>query len=424
MNDFNLLLALLGGGILLMGLISKWLSASPFPPTLIALFIGMAVGPEGLDWLDLGTLGDQSSLLDHAARLALGIGLVGVALRIPSDFPRRRWRSIAVLVGVGMPVMWGISTLLIYWMLDLPLWLSALIGAAVTPTDPVASTSIMTGQVATENIPGRIRHLVSFDSGANDGLAYLFIFIPFLLFTEPTQEAIFLWLTKTLLWEVGAALVLGLFLGFAGGVLLKKCENLGAIEPEWRLVYTAALGLLAIGAGKLIHSDELLVVFAAAVTFDQVVSADDRNHEELGQEAVNRFFSIPIFVLLGAAIPWQGWEDLGWPGIAMTLAILLLRRPLTILLLRPFLPEIRNLPDTLFAGWFGPIAVAAIYYAALMHEKLQEPQIWNVVSLVICLSVVLHGLSAAPLTRFYGKVTGYREEIKKKRKEEEARQDK
>jgi NhaP-type Na+/H+ or K+/H+ antiporter len=300
--------------------------------------------------------------------------------------------------------MWAISTALVYVILDLPFWLSALIGAAVTPTDPVAASPIVTGAVAEENLPDRVRHAISFDSGANDGLAYLFLFLPFLMLTKSADEALSHWLSTTLLWEVGAATLFGLLIGYFSGKLLQTAERWRTIDQDWRLIYTVALAFFAAGAGKLIHSDEVLVVFAAAAAFDQVVSASDRKNEEHGQEAVNRFFAIPIFIILGTAIPWDGWHKLGWTGVLLACSILLLRRPVTLLLLRPLLPDVRNAMDALFIGWFGPIAVAALYYASMMEHKLSEPVIWHVVSLIICASIFAHGLTGAPLTKLYGRI--------------------
>lgn len=408
MNDFNGIIAVLGGIILMLGLASKRLAASPLPPSLIALLIGIGIGPAALNLIDLKLLGDQADILEKAARLALGIGLVGVALRIPSEYPRRNWRAMLGLIGLGMPLMWAISTALIYLILDLPFWLAALIGAAVTPTDPVAATAIVTGAVAEENIPERIRHAISFDSGANDGLAYPFIFLPFLLASMPMGDALSDWFLKTIAWEVGAAVFFGLLTGFIAGKLLQQAEGRDTIESDWRLVYTVALAFFAVGAGKLIQVNEVLAVFATAIAFDQVVSAADRKNEEQGQETVNRFFAIPIFILLGIAIPWEGWQELGWRGVLLACAVLLLRRPVTLLLLRPILPGIRGVPDALFVGWFGPMAVAAIYYASMMEHLLGEPVIWDVVSLVACASVLAHGITGAPLTRLYGDIAGNR----------------
>jgi sodium/hydrogen antiporter len=400
--------SLLGGIILVLGLASKKLAGSPVPPTVVALAIGVLLGPEVFNLINLEEMGERSTLLERAARLTLGIGLVGVALRVPREFPRRQWRGMLVVIGLGMLLMWAVSTGLVYFILGLPLWLAALVAAIITPTDPVAASPVVTGSVAEENIPERVRDTISFESGANDGLAFLFVFLPFLMLTRPASEALSHWLTHTLLWEVGVATVFGLLLGYTAGKLLQAAERNEMIRRDWRLIYTVALALLAVGAGKLIKSDEVLLVFAAGAMFTQVVNSDDRENEGQGQEAINRFFVVPIFVLLGTALPWSGWASLGWSGIVLVVAILLLRRPPVLLLLRPLIPTLRNRGDALFAGWFGPIAVAAIYYAMLMEHRLGEPVIWDVVSLVVCGSLLAHGISGAPLTRVYGRKVGLR----------------
>jgi NhaP-type Na+/H+ or K+/H+ antiporter len=67
------------------------------------------------------------------------------------------------------------------------------------------------------------------------------------------------------------------------------------------------------------------------------------------------------------------------------------------------MPGVRHPREALFAGWFGPVAVAAMYYASLMEHKLSEPRIWDVTSLIVCASVLAHGMTAAPLTRWLGR---------------------
>ncbi|MXQ14150.1 cation:proton antiporter [Microvirga makkahensis] len=403
MNNFNTVVALLGGAILILGLGSKWLSRSPLPPTLLALVVGVLVGPAVFNLIDPEVLGDRPSLMERAARLTLGIGLLGVALRIPRSYPRRNWREMLVLISLGMVLMWAISTTLVFLFLGVPFWMAALIGAIITPTDPVAASPIVAGELAEENIPKPVRHAISFESGANDGLGYVFVFLPFLLLTLPTREALSHWLTKSLLWDVGVATLAGLALGYVAAKLLQLAERRDAITSEWRLVYTVALALLAVGAGRLIKSDEVLLVFAAGATFTQVISQSDRENEEHGQEAVNRFFAIPIFILLGTVLPWRGWFELGWSGLLLVAAVLLLRRPPVVFLLRPLLRDIRTTSEALFVGWFGPIAVAAIYYASLMEHRTGEPVIWHAVSLVICGSVVAHGVTGAPFTKALGR---------------------
>ena len=392
----------------MLGLGSKWLEESPVPATLVALLFGVLIGPEVLDIIDPIELGEKTVILESTARLVLGIGLVSVALRIPKTYPRQNWRQMIILIGLGMLLMWAFSTALIYLILGIPFWLAALIGAILAPTDPIAASPIVTGPVAKKNLPDRLRHAISFESGANDGLSYLFVFLPLLMLTRPPESALSHWLELTLLWEVLAATAFGLLLGYGAAKLLKAAERRDLIQENWRLIYTVALSMLAVGGGKLIRSDEVLVVFAAGAAFVQVVNEDERGEEEKGQEAVNRFFSYPIFTLLGTAIPWAGWWSLGWSGVLLVVAILLLRRPPVLLLLKPFMPALHSKKDALFLGWFGPIAVAAIYYGSLAEHRLKEPLIWDVVSLVICASVLAHGVSSTPLSRLYGKATGYK----------------
>ena len=164
-------------------------------------------------------------------------------------------------------------------------------------------------------------------------------------------------------------------------------------------MYSVALAILAVGVGRLIGSDEVLVAFAAGAAFVQVIRREDRQEEDRGQEAVNRFFVVATFTLIGLTIPWNGWVGLGWRGLALAGAILLLRRPPVLLLLGPLTRTIRGGREMMFTGWFGPVAVAALYYASLMEHRLEEPLVWYVVSLVICASAVAHGITGAALTR-------------------------
>jgi NhaP-type Na+/H+ or K+/H+ antiporter len=64
--------------------------------------------------------------------------------------------------------------------------------------------------------------------------------------------------------------------------------------------------------------------------------------------------------------------------------------------------SIRGLREAAFAGWFGPMGVAAIFYALLAQERTGHREIWVVGSLIVASSVLVHGATAAPLTRRLG----------------------
>ena len=74
------------------------------------------------------------------------------------------------------------------------------------------------------------------------------------------------------------------------------------------------------------------------------------------------------------------------------------------LALRPLLGELRETRDILFLGWFGPVGAAAIYYAAFSLHETGIEEVWVVSSLIVCASVLVHGLTDTPLTKLYGRV--------------------
>jgi NhaP-type Na+/H+ or K+/H+ antiporter len=88
-------------------------------------------------------------------------------------------------------------------------------------------------------------------------------------------------------------------------------------------------------------------------------------------------------------------------------AVLVLRRLPAVLALRPLLGPLRGrVKDVLFLGWFGPIGAAALYYASFSLRETGIEEAWVVGSLIICSSVLVHGVSATPLTKLYGRLPG------------------
>ena len=402
MTDLNLTLAILGGLVLLVGLPSAPIRRSLLSAPLIALMVGVLVGPSGLGLLDPAAWGKQESILEQAARLTVAISLMAIAFRVPTGYPFKSWRSLAIMLGPVMTLMWLASGLLVYFILGLPFWLAMLIGAVITPTDPVVSSTIVTGSMAEEKLPARLRNLLSGESGANDGLAYPFVFLAILMLERPPGEALMHWLTLTLLWEVGGAVVLGAALGYGAGRLLQLAEEKETIERPSYLAYTIALSLLVLGATKLAGTDGILAVFAAGIALNLAVDTETQNEEERMQESVNRFFILPVFALLGMALPWEQWLELGWKALVLVGAVLLLRRLPALLAFGPLLGSTRGWSDILFLGWFGPIGVAALFYATLSVRETGLEDVWVIGSLVICASVLVHGVTAAPLTKLYG----------------------
>lgn len=404
MHELYIALVIVGGLVLILGVFSDPIKNHlPLSSPLLALLVGVVLGPSGFDVLDPARWGDAFAILEEAARLTLGVGLMAIALRLPPHHYLDQWRPMAVMLGLVMPFMWITTGLLVYLILDLSWTTALLIGAILTPTDPIVASSVVTSTSAKELLPERIRHNLSGESGANDGLAYLFVFLPILLMTHTGDAPLQHWLTSTLLEEVGGALALGVVVGIGAGVLLVWSEKKEHIEKTSFLAYTVALSLLTLGGARLVGVNDLLAVFVAGIAFDNMVGGTERAEEADIQEAVNQFFALPIFALIGLVLPVAGWVELGGRGLLVVAAVLALRRLPAVVAVRSWMPPLDRLRDALFLGWFGPIGVSALFYAMLALHHVEDASIWHVSSLVICASIVAHGMTATPLTRRYAK---------------------
>lgn len=381
-------LAAIGGLALLLGLASRKLRDLPLSEPLAALGLGVVLGPAVLGLVDLPA--DERALLADAARIVLGMSVMAVALRFPLAEIRARLAPTILLTLVGVLGMALVTTGLSAALLGLPVAAAWFMGAALAPTDPVLSSNIVEGAPAERDLPLRLRVLVSMESAANDGLAAPLV----ALGVVALQGRSLLGGGAEAAASVAVAVVLGVA-GYAVGTLVEIAERHRDIEHSAFLVLTLALTALVLGGAQLLGADAVLAVFVAGLAYNHAITRAERSEEWEVQEAINRTLVLPAFVFLGVALPWGLWADLGWRGAGFVVAVLALRRlPLALGLGRALHLDRR---ESAFLGWFGPIGVAALLYLAEGSEQgvVTEPM-WAAGTLVIAVSVVLHGLTAAP----------------------------
>ncbi|MDG4830320.1 cation:proton antiporter [Solwaraspora sp. WMMD1047] len=383
--------------------LSGRLRRMPLSAPMLALFVGVLLGPELTGVLDVPVLPDGHAGYEQVARFLLAISVMAVALRFPVRQIRRETGSVLLLLLVGMLGMTLVTGAAAALILGLPLAVAALLGAALSPTDPVLASSAVSGDPAEGAIPLRSRLLLSLESGANDGLALPVVVIAVALAGSDSLAGAGL----TALWQVLAAIVIGAGLGAVGGWALRAGQAHGATEAAPALLFTLLLAFGVLGVAGLAKTDGVLAVFVAGLVFNAMVDAHERGGSTKADDAINRFLSIPLFLLLGAALPWSDWRDLGWRGVALVTAVLLLRRiPLLMLLRRPLR---LGRPDAIYLGWFGPVGVSAFFYLMLEAGRLDvDRPLVAAGALVVAASVVAHGLTAAAGLRLYRHATGGR----------------
>ncbi len=388
------LLALLVLGV--SGPLRRWPVSSP----LLALLVGVLLGPAVLGLVDVGTVVDEHTTFHQASRALLAVSVMAVALRYPVPKVRPDAGAAVLLVVVVMPAMALLSAGAAAVVLGTGLAGSLLLGAALSPTDPVLAASTVTGEPAEKTLPARLRHALSMESGANDGLALPLVLVAVAVAGSGGVGHALL----DSLWQVVGAVGIGAALGASGGWVLSRADAAHSVEAGPKFLLTLAVALGTLGAAGLARTDGVLAVFVAGIAMNAVITSQERGLEVEADEAVNRFLVLPLFLLLGVALPWQEWQELGWAGPLFVVAILLVRRlPVVLALQRPLR---LGWPDTVYLGWFGPIGVSALFYLTLEAKELRvDPPLLAAGLMVVAGSTVVHGVTSSLGLALYRRVT-------------------
>ncbi|KAI5927987.1 Sodium/hydrogen exchanger family-domain-containing protein [Camillea tinctor] len=399
---------------------------------LISLLAGVTFSPHAANFIRpveyAGSQEDVNNVTLHFTRLVLGVQLVLAGVQLPSRYLRSEWKPLALLLGPIMTAMWIATSFLIWALLPhIPLLHALAIGACVTPTDPVLSNVIVKGKFADHNVPKDLQKIIIAESGANDGLGYPFLFLALYLIKYVGDGgvaekggaglAMGLWFGETWGYTIILSVVYGAVVGWVAKELLHYCEERKYVDRENFLVFAFSLALFITGTCGMIGSDDILACFIAGNVF----TWDDWFRlETLDEPTIDMLLNVAIFMWYGAVCPWRSFVTNHvipiYRLIPLGILVLLLRRLPFVLALHKKLPQIGDIRQAIFMGFFGPIGCSAIFYLYVTLEFVDtlnpdggdEPR-WDVANLkedimvivwflTIC-SVVVHGLSI-PLGKF------------------------
>ncbi|MGI8774908.1 MAG: cation:proton antiporter [Actinomycetota bacterium] len=397
--NVDLVLLITGGMLFVLGLLSAVLKRVFLTTVLAALLLGVILGPEVLDIIDPVTaVSSERRVLEGLARITLAVTLMSAGLQVGKQDLKEQWRRVLSLLTVGMFGMWFVTALGAYLLLPIPLWMAVLIGAILTPTDPVVASTLVTGRMAKENLTPTVRRSLQLESASNDGLALPLVLIAIAF--APGQEGLGYWAFEALK-EVTIGVAMGTALGFGAGKALEVALHRWDIEHASLVTLGLALALGALGSIHLVGGSGVLGVFVASLVFSLVVESELRDELEEIEESLVNVLILPVFTFFGAMLPWHSWSALGAGGVLFALWAVFLRRPFAAWGALSIVRADRR--ERVFLSWFGPMGVAALYYALLVETLgiSRHHDIFAVASLAICLSVVVHSLTATPGIRLF-----------------------
>jgi sodium/hydrogen antiporter len=302
------------------------------------------------------------------------------------------------LLGIGLPLTIAAGAACAAALFGgVDLWVAALIGAIVAPTDAALGASIMQD----ERVPGRVRRVLNVESGLNDGIATPFVnlFIAGAVAEEVGHAD-----------GVGSAAVdlligagIGLAVGLVGAALLHATRRWGWSAPAFRQFAVLGLALLAYAMSIEAGGNGFVGAFIGGLAFGSIAPEADDHLIGFTDDA-GELLSLLVWFLFGAAIIVPAFEHLVWQDVAFALLALTVVRmvPVAIALAGAELDR----ATIAFVGWFGPRGLASVVFALIAFDSLDAAdadRVLAAVTFTVVLSVVAHGITAAPLAATYGR---------------------
>lgn len=374
------------GALLLCAVLLSALAARSVLSTApLFLLAGAIAGPAGFGLIELDP--QTGGALAVLADLALFAVLFTDGQKLRLSNLRAAWRLPGHALLFGMPLTALGAGALAWALTDLD-WVTALlVGAVLSPTDPVFASAI----VKNEGMPRRLRHLLNVESGLNDGLALPVVVI--LIAVAGSREVHPL----TLVGE----LIGGVALGIGLPLLIQQLLRLRGVAAEEHLrpLGPLAVGMMMYGIAHVAHVNPYLAAFAAGSTLATLNpdASDAFAHfgDLLGE--VGKFAALLAFgTLLTPAL----FGAPGAGGYVTVVLVVLAVRPAAFLVAGLWW----RLPRWEFAAaaWFGPKGFASVVYGLYVLESdlPQSEMAFAMIALTIALSIAAHSSTDVPIARF------------------------
>ena len=372
----------------------------PITPPILFVGVGLLLGPSVLGVVELG-LDDETVLL--IAELTLALVLFADAARIDTRSGRLSLGLPARLLAIGLPLTIGLGTVITRLLLPGLSWAeAALVATILAPTDAALGEAVVTNQA----VPVRIRQALNVESGLNDGLVVpVFTLLVAVVAGSEIESA------DTLAGEALAEIAIGVIIGAVTAVIMSLVVPL-ARRTRWtdgeglRLV-ALGCGIVAFAGTEVLGGNGFLAAFACGLVVRYRLGPEVAERTELAED-VGQIGASVTFVLFGALLVVPAMEVVTLAVVVCGIATLTVSRmvPVAVAMAGSGL----RTQTVAFMGWFGPRGLASMLFGLLLITESgvtessvsMADDLFSVVVLVILGSVVLHGISAAPLSIRYG----------------------
>jgi len=377
-----------------------------FSASIIYLLLGLAAsaGIHLLDGRRIDPIAD-AELVKRVAEIALVVAVFTAGLKVERRFGWREWRSVVLLLGLVMPATIALVAVFGVYVMGLSVGAAIVLGAALAATDPVLAGDVGIGPPGEQpDEPEEARFAVSAEAGLNDGLAFPFLLLGFVVLGGAGTSAYVEWGLADVLYAVPVGALVGGLAGYGLAAVVVPLRHHGLFDDRFDGFVALAAPLLIYGAAEALGTYGFVAGFAGGLAFRRYEFGHDYNRRvHDGAEMVEKLLELAVILLLGSMVTVAALDEPGLTGWLLAPVLLVAIRPVVVLVLFARQP-VTSARERKFIAWFGVRGVAALYYVAFAVEAgvlepgEQSTVVWTAIA-CMAVSIVVHGITGAPLSR-------------------------
>ncbi|HEX3723692.1 MAG TPA: cation:proton antiporter [Nitrolancea sp.] len=389
-------LAIVSASLLGVAGVSRRLDRTSFTTAMAFVLIGLLVGPLVADGV---TLSAASATLRSVAEATLAVVLFADASRIKLSVLKHEYAVPVRLLGIGLPLTIALGAFVAARLLTgLDTAEALVLAIIVAPTDAALGQAV----VSEPRLPSRIRQGLNVESGLNDGICVPLLLIALAAASEEEHMATSHHALTIVAQEIGYGILGGVAAGLAAAAVVLLYRR-RLVTAAWLQVIPLAAAFLAYGLAVGLGGSGFIGAFLAGGIFGALVPRESeeasRLNEEIGGVLGGVTFLIFGAVLLGPSLKHMTWHIVLYAVLSLTLVRLL---PVAIAMTRSG----ARWQTVAFLGWFGPRGLASIVFAIIAVQSSHLAGAHTILLtayITVGLSVIAHGISAAPLAIRYAR---------------------